>query len=222
MYIDGPVRLWAGQLWVGYAMGSLLEGNVKVYCRQQERVYLGGVYFHKHERYQTRQDFEPLKMLDAIKPLEVPQVCLIEIDRDIANIDTFPFAPAISAWDCELLLALETYPFRQKSLTASKGRPVTMLPPSPIVQLRYYDPTAWPPRADIWAFNVHAGGGPYTYIVYLNDFPYQQVGIGYNPGEFFVPLPPGTGVHSLYLAELYMAQPTGIRSNTILVDTEIW
>jgi len=115
MYIDGPVRLWAGQLWVGYAMGSLLEGNVKVYCRQEERLYLGGVYFHKHERYQTRQDFEPLKMLDAIRPLDVPQVCLIEIDRDIANIDSFPFAPPINAWDCELLLTLETYPFRQKS-----------------------------------------------------------------------------------------------------------
>jgi hypothetical protein len=103
IYADGPVKLWSGQLWVGYQMGALLEGNVKVYCRQRERLYLGGVYFHKHERYQTRQDFYKLEMLDAIKPLVIPQVCMIEIDRDIVNVDSV-LGLTVSCWDVELLM----------------------------------------------------------------------------------------------------------------------
>ena len=87
----------------------------------------------------------------------------------------------------------------------------------PMVFVRYYDPDA--ARADLYGVGVHAGGGAYTYNIYVNNYPYMQVGFGYNPGEVFLPLPPNTGTYIVYLAELYLAHETGIKSNTVFVNT---
>jgi hypothetical protein len=109
IYADGPLVIESGQLWVGYAMGALLEGNVRVWASgdfsEGQDVYLGGVYLHKHERYQTRNDYLPLEGLRDVGPIEVPQGMGIFINRDIANVDWF-LGPAVNCWDCELLLTI--------------------------------------------------------------------------------------------------------------------
>jgi hypothetical protein len=109
MVVEQSCRLWFGQLWVGYARGALLEGNIYVYLAKpsSEHVYLGGLYLHKHEPYQTRNDFIPLQALHDLRPLALSAGAEIQIWRDITNIDQSFFAPYVNAWDCELTIVVE-------------------------------------------------------------------------------------------------------------------
>jgi hypothetical protein len=104
-----PVLLYWGQLWFGYEMGALLEGNVYVYLNRAngESIYLGGFYLHKHTPWQTRQDFIKLEALRDLGPLQMDVGDAIQVDRDIKNIDSRWFARTVNAWDCELLMIVE-------------------------------------------------------------------------------------------------------------------
>jgi len=101
-----PGELKAGQVWVGYSAGTFFEAHLSVWTWiHGNRVFLGGVYLHKHQRNQVlRSDFYVLEHLRDLKPIRLDEPTDIEIVRDIANMD--PLYEAF-AWDCELILTSE-------------------------------------------------------------------------------------------------------------------
>jgi hypothetical protein len=100
-----PAKFMHGEVWVGYAFMSMLEGGMHFWLVRMglAPLSLGQFYLHKHAaKTMTPDDIRQLATLNDLKPVYGPGDVL-RVDRDLRNISWNEF----NAYDMALTLTVD-------------------------------------------------------------------------------------------------------------------